>query len=397
MSKIRILQLLLYGFGLFSCQQACTTKWTKSIQYGSIQNQPFNSTVNVELINGLIIIPVQLGGKDYKFLFDTGAPNSISQEIQNELNYKMVSKGHIVDSDQNRAKVKYIQIDSLMIGNLPFYDQTAFVGDFTQNPLIKCLNIDGIVGSNLMRHCNWTIDYRAKRISMTNDSMETNELSKISFQTDNQYNILVDLNVGKAKVKNITVDYGSNGSLSLPTKTYTSLQNLNEINKSYNEIGFSQAGMIGNVIKLNREMAYVDSLWLGDEYALNARLTSEKSGLLGSKVLSNWVISIDWSNQYLILQERQEVPIAGVHGFGIGFSQEKGVYIQSVIVDGPAHQKGLRPGMKVVKINDKVFDKKDGFCTIAKAFDKSQKSLEISVEDFNGKTFSISTEKTILN
>jgi hypothetical protein len=392
----RLSQLAIYFIAVLLVLQACTSKWTKSIQYGGVQKQSFHHSIDVEVINGLIIVPVKIKGSMYKFLFDTGAPNSISTEIQNELDFKIVSKGHIVDSDRSRTKVKYVHMDTLKIGGLPFYDQTAFVGDFTENPLFKCLDIDGIVGSNLMRYCNWTIDYQAKKIMITNESIKSDALTKIPFQTDNQYNLLIELKVGHAKVKNITVDYGSNGSLSIPTKVYHSLQSHDEIKKSFNEIGFSQAGLIGNVVELNRQIAFVDTLWLGDEFALISQLTSNGKGLLGSKILSNWIISIDWTNRNLLLHEKQKTPTAGAHGFGIGYSTENGVYIQSVIVDGPAHEVGLRPGMKVLSINNIRFNQEVGFCEIANAFDRSQKTLNISVEDFEGKVLSVSTEKTIL-
>ena len=52
-------------------------------------------------------------------------------------NFKVISKGHIVDSDKNRTKVNYVQIDTLIIGNIPFVNQTAFVANFESNPKIK--------------------------------------------------------------------------------------------------------------------------------------------------------------------------------------------------------------------------------------------------------------------
>ncbi len=376
---------------------SCTPKWTKSIHFGSIKSDSFSESIDVEVINGLIIIPVELRGKTYHFLFDTGAPNSISLEIQNDLNYKTVSKGHIIDTDRNRAKVKYIEIDSLILGKVAFYDQTAFVGDFTQNPLFKCLNIDGIVGSNLMRFCNWKIDYESKKILLTSELLDENDAySKIPFTTDNQYNVLIDLNIAGINIKNITVDYGSNGSLSLPSKVFSELINNRVTGNPYREIGVSQAGIIGDIVEMNREIYYTDTLWLKKEFAVNVLLQSEGSGLLGSKVLSNWVVGIDWSNQLLYLMEKREVPTSGTHGFGIGYSNEIGIYVQSVIMDGPAYKIGLQPGMKILKINNTVFDKNEGFCAIANSVDRTQNTITISFEDFDGLEHTVTLEKIIL-
>ena len=143
---------------------ACTPNWTTAIRYGETIEKPFSETVKTEISNGLIIVPVEIDGKSYRFLFDTGATLSISEEIQQKMAYKEVSKGMLVDSDNNRNKVSYVQVDKILIGKIPFTKQTAFVADFTKNPLIACLNIDGIIGANLMRYCHWTIDYQNTEI-----------------------------------------------------------------------------------------------------------------------------------------------------------------------------------------------------------------------------------------
>lgn len=49
----------------------------------------------MELIKGVIIIPVEINGKTYRFLFDTGAINSISDDLQEELGFNVVSTGII--------------------------------------------------------------------------------------------------------------------------------------------------------------------------------------------------------------------------------------------------------------------------------------------------------------
>ena len=124
---------------------SCSVSWTDAIRYGEIDRISFSEKVDIEIENGLIFVPVQIEGHKYRFLFDTGAPFSISTDLQDALDYKVVSKGHIVDSGNNRKRVNYVLVDTVLIGSIPFINQTAFEGDFTSNPILECLGIDGIL------------------------------------------------------------------------------------------------------------------------------------------------------------------------------------------------------------------------------------------------------------
>ena len=195
---------LILGFMLLIIN-ACSLEWSEAIQRGKVSQLAFRDTVNIDINNGLIFLPVSIQGKSYRFLFDTGAPFSISEKLQREFKFKSISKGNIRDSDNNRIQVNWVHVDSLKISDISFLDQLAFVGDFEANPILKCLNIDGIIGSNLMRHCNWTIDQERNTISLYR-GIEEHNLEKylsIPFTSDSQYNIFTDLNIGQATIKNL--------------------------------------------------------------------------------------------------------------------------------------------------------------------------------------------------
>lgn len=74
---------------------SCSTKWTQAIRLGEVAQNQFRETVDVEIRNGLIFIPVTMRGKEYRFLFDTGAPFSISNKLQNDYSFEIVNKGKI--------------------------------------------------------------------------------------------------------------------------------------------------------------------------------------------------------------------------------------------------------------------------------------------------------------
>ena len=377
--------------------QSCAVKWTDAIQYGSVTKVSNIEVVNIEIRNKLIIVPITIEGKEYRFLFDTGAPFSISEELQENTNFKTVSKGNIVDSDYNRKKVKWVQVNSINVGNVTFKNQTAFVGDFDANPIMNCLGIDGIIGSNLIRQYNWTIDQEKYTLSLSSKTgIDTREESLVlPFKTDNQYNIFVDINIGKSSIKNVLVDYGSNGSIALSNEIFAVLQEKNIINKTFIEKGISQSGIIGKPVELNRKISYSDSVRINNLSFENVMLRTGKTVSLGNDFLSRFKVTIDWNNKILYLLKSDKVrDRANTAGFRIGYTLEKGIYVQSVMEKSEAYNKGIRPNMKVVKIDSLDFKNGSDFCDYVDHRLNNQIFLELI--NSKGKTMKYQIEKTIL-
>lgn len=377
--------------------QSCAIKWTDAIQYGSVTEGSNIEVVNIKIRNKLIIVPITIKGKEYRFLFDTGAPFSISEELQENTNFKTVSKGNIVDSDYNRKKVKWVRINSINVGNVSFKNQTAFVGDFDANPIMNCLEIDGIIGSNLIRHYNWKIDQENYTLSLSSKTViDTREESLVlPFKTDNQYNIFVDINIGNSSIINVLVDYGSNGSIAFSNEIFAVLQEKNIVNETFIEKGINQSGIIGKPVELNRKISYSDSVRINHLSIENVLLRTGKTVSLGNDFLSRFKVTIDWDNKNLYLLKSDKVrDKSNTAGFRLGYTVEKGVYVQSVMERSDAYNKGIRPNMKVVKIDSLDFKNGSDFCDYVNH--KLNNQIFLEVIDSNGKTIKYQIEKTIL-
>ena len=46
--------------------------------------------------------------------------------------------------------MNWAQIDSVLVGDVLFQNQTAFIGDFEANPIVKCLGIDHCAVGNII-------------------------------------------------------------------------------------------------------------------------------------------------------------------------------------------------------------------------------------------------------
>lgn len=357
---------------------SCSVNWTTAIGYGKVGPTDFYETIDIEIENGLIFVPVRIGGNEYRFLFDSGAPFSISKELQNTFKYKVISKGHIVDSDNNRKKVNYVQVDTIHIGGIPFINQTAFEGDFISNPILECLQVDGIIGSNLMRYSNWTVDQNRRKVTLSNRVSQ--EIQKesivVPFQSDSQYNILVSMGIGASTVKSLTVDYGSNGAVDLPNEVFLILKRRKVIDKIYFEKGSQQSGIIGESVILNREITFIDSVKMNGLKIEDIELRTSSSGLIGNKVLSRYIVTIDWSNRKLYFKNNNfKIDTHKTFGLSLGCSAKGIIYVQSVIENSDAFNKGIVPGMKVLKFNLLDFSESHNFCDYLSQVNVSEKII----------------------
>ncbi|CAM4060546.1 retropepsin-like aspartic protease [Flavobacterium antarcticum] len=154
-------------FLIFSCSEL----FSQNINFdkGFIKERNYFAEIAYELINEKIIVPVAINGKIYKFLLDTGAPNIISTRIFEELNLVKISAGKISDANNVLQSMQVTEIPSIKIGTLNFEKQPTLIYDFDNNTLFSCYQIDGIIGSNLLRKSILKINTSQQKIYITNN------------------------------------------------------------------------------------------------------------------------------------------------------------------------------------------------------------------------------------
>ena len=92
-------------------------------------------------------------------------------------------------------------------------------------------------------------------------------------------------------------------------------------------------------------------------------LRTGKTTSVGNGFLSRFKVTIDWKNKNLHLLEIAKTT-RSIHfsGFSLGYSVNQGVYVQSVIENSNAYNKGVRPNMKVLRIDGLNFERGNDFC-----------------------------------
>lgn len=382
---------------LLLLHSGCKPLWITVIHRGQLQEANVREVVDVEILHGLMIVPVRIRGNTYRFLFDSGAPNSISRALQQELDFDIIGRGKIIDSNGGKAKTRYAGIDTLYIGNVPFLNQTAFIGDFKSNASFGCLRIDGIIGSNLIRLCNWKVDFGNSQVTFSTSTLADPEKTYAStpFHTDIQYNLLVDIQSGGTTITNLTIDYGSNGSLLVPNNVFAVLKENQVIDRSYTILGSLQSGITGKLDDSPREMAYLDSVRLNNCISLNNQIVTGASGLIGTQLLSRSVVIIDWDKQRLLFEDSIFVQESYADfGFKMGTRNDR-LYIQSVIGGSSAYTNGIRPNMQVLELDHLDFTAGSTFCDFIHY--ESGDNISMILSDLSGERKEVTLVRSALS
>jgi predicted aspartyl protease len=142
-----------------------------TLNQGKIKQKHYFQEITYQEIKGLLVIPVTINGKIYNFLFDTGATLAISDKIFKELNLRVIRQGNAVDASGESEKARLILLPEIDIQGIIFLNTPG--GVFPENnetvKLAECLEIDGIIGSNMLRNSVVQFDAQNNHIIITND------------------------------------------------------------------------------------------------------------------------------------------------------------------------------------------------------------------------------------
>lgn len=169
-----IIELFIF-FNVFSQNKAKTVEelfksGTVIISNDSIESLPINYQRN-----NVPFIKVIIDSKEYFFLFDTGASGCfISNEIAGNS-----SKENSVPVDDNNGKelMANVVLKNINIGKSSFNNIACVIGNTKRLSDIGCVKIDGIIGTNLIKLCNWKLDPTSQMISFSKQPFKKEENS----------------------------------------------------------------------------------------------------------------------------------------------------------------------------------------------------------------------------
>ena len=181
------LNLLLLAIGIFNFHYSFGQEF--SFNQGGAIHKDYYDVITYETNNDKIFINVEINGKKRKFLFDTGSTTLISESLFREINPALIYKQVVVDMFKNKDTLKVVSLNDLKLGSIIFNDIPASVIQSSPD-WFKCLNVEGIIGSNILRNSivqissinhTVTITDNQKKLTLSKDNISKLKLIKSSY------------------------------------------------------------------------------------------------------------------------------------------------------------------------------------------------------------------------
>jgi hypothetical protein len=274
---------------------------TFTFNQGGPASKNYYEEIPYENINGKIIIEGEIAGKKHRFLFDTGAPVALSKELAAELEGKILHKMVIGDAYLHSDSVMVVEVNDIKLGGITF-DHIPAITLFPE--FYKCLNVDGVIGSNLLRNSIVSIVGNKHIIIFTdqksklklNAKNSTPLISNQGPQSDPRITIIMK---GKINVSvNIPFDTGDKNFMRVSDQMISGLKQyalFDTLATGYGADNLSAMGLQGAG---NKYLFKTSPILIGNGNFNNLIVESNKDAIpaMGSKLLDYGTVTLDFIN-----------------------------------------------------------------------------------------------------
>ena len=334
---------------------------------GTVSTTDFLEKVPIEFVNHMLIIPVSIGGTQYKFILDTGAPTVLSKEIADKQNLKTTCEIKSADAYKNKSSMNFTNAGDINIGNLKFINQGAAIYDFSTNKEISCFPFNSIVGANLMKSAIWQINLKDQIINITNDISKlkiADNAIKFKFHVMPSGTPVADVSVDGIQVNNVTLDYGSGSGIDLVSeklinKIHTDKSKFTRI---FGIVGMGLYGGKSDTTYIFNNEASVEENKLGSQ-----KISVRRTGLstIGTQIWKNYIVTFDWKTKTAYMEKiASEVP-DNISTFGFTAALTDGKFmVTSITEKSSAVENGIAIGDQIISVNDKDYSSvtHDDYC-----------------------------------
>lgn len=377
--------ILLFTCLFYSCWlQAQKPKeileWINSVT--SVQ-QDFYDEIPFEYKNELIVIKVKIKDKVYDYIFDTGGYNTISDMIQTQNNYQVLTNLTVGSSNQLKKKVNLLRVDSLTIGQLGFTALGAIQMDLN-SPTLKCTATGGLIGASIIKNYVWRLDYPNKKIIVTNNPDKISGLKnaiKLPVTFSKTLMPFVDVKIN-GKAHKFMIDLGSTGKFSMTEEAALKSAGNGTI---YEKTGAETEGVNGATAQLVKTFQAADVELKGIKFVNQPVLftKTETDNLIGNQLIKDYILTLNFKDSELYISPiRPDGLTTGWESFGMTLGYKDGAVVVKTLDKGLSAEKaGLQLNDKVVEIdNQKIAVQTEcDFMTYFKELLSSKTSLDLTI------------------
>ncbi|MGJ3234151.1 PDZ domain-containing protein [Marivirga sp.] len=343
----------------------------EKLGYADIVNENHNDTIPFYYSNsGHILIDVSLEDDTatYPFILDSGASNIIFNKEDSDIELENNGFSFGIGASGNFFWSGIKKLNKLQLGNLSFENIHLKSVDYNAD----CFEAYGLIGTGIMRHLVWKIDFENKIIIVSdeikrdfkNQDVLKFKLSENSF--GHQLRLPLKLSDRGQKISTL-VDLGSNSNLSID-EDYILADSLSFDSKRFYGSG---ASGLGDAVdeKFEGRLYLIDTLsFVGSGHSINNfPISAEYNSLnlLGLGFLKNYKTTISWKDDLLLLEPYDSVQnfIGKTAGMGTRFvKQDKRIQISSLTEGTPASKLNLSLGDEILAVNGLSVFNEDEYC-----------------------------------
>lgn len=328
---------------------------TRTPQKDFIDSIPFQRKM------GLIVIKAHIDGskKAYDFIFDTGASSSvISSDVVDELHLKNKFAFGVINAEQQERKQQFILINNVEVSHVVFRHVLAAKVDFGNRSVLPCIARAGIIGANMMRRCNWRIDYQNHKIYLSDHSFPGNDsLQTIPFKQDLPGKPYITVNLSDSLKVKVLLDSGSSGFLDVPLDFATRKKML--INRlMIRQIDGTTQGLFGDRLDTDyifKQLVRVNHITLPYTHVEVSKHTHLKTGV---RIFNPQVLVIDFHKHLIHIQPGPGADSTWNTAFGFTpeMNAHDSIFVGSLYDSTPAAKAGLHVGDYILSVNGQPVD-----------------------------------------
>lgn len=362
---------------------------------GSIAQSDFNETVHFQNVSGLMVISVTINGKVYDFIFDTGAPTIVSDELAQALHLEKTGTSTMNDGTKTTRKGETYMIKELKIGKITFNNTGCTANKMDDLGKVMCKKIDGIIGVNLMHECYWKIKFDDSTIHFS-DKLPAipPTAAAMDFVEDFGKSPYMQMQYEDSTMY-IEFDCGSNGGLDIS-------ENISAINLKKQKHSFSSGyGITGQTfyqkLVAKKYIGIADSIKIGGVQFRNKLvfLSKERNrSLMGTSFMKNYETTIDWNKRKIYLNQLSDtLDTKKSRSFGVNLLADSGKLKVIFLWEGSqAADYGIKIGDIVTSVNDinTAHITNEQYCDQVSDY-YTKETLKLSIKDAadNEKTYTL--------
>jgi len=365
---------------------------TINANQGSVENKTYFSSIPYQELNGKIIIEIAIEDVNYKFLLDTGAPTSISKRLLKTIATKPLGKVKITDQSGLVDSLEVVKVPRITIDGINFIDTPAFVSNNDSAPFYSCLNIEGIIGSNLLRNSVIQFNSKKKQVTIANDSKDFNLKRKDALEMkkdDIQSNPFIKIQLKKEDHTGneyVLIDSGDNSFYVISNAVYHELEpQINVFEVLAEGKGSFSMGLFGTAEDSEHLAIKIPMLQMGRTQFANVltKTTYGHSSRIGSEIFDYGIVTLDYhKGRFWFEPFTQEQPLQlseKLWGIEPVLNNENELVV-GIIWDKTLEDQ-IKVGDRILKLDDIDYSAMD-FCEIMNSsFKVSKPEALLTIED----------------